>query len=173
MYIIVHCLCVISVRRKHRERAPRPTSPYSTDSNYSAVQVPHRPYPKSERKRQLQEQNSRYGRSNSGSGSGGECFKPRPAVKAKPQIPQHGKRLTGEIMSPIRANTGHSHNAVSMLGQRRRRWANIETALGEFPVFAGILQPRKQRNKDHGGLMLDQCRRRRTNTNIDSTACIY
>ena len=25
-----------------------------------------------------------------------------------------------------------------MLGKRGRRWANIETALGEFPVFAGI-----------------------------------
>ena len=29
------------------------------------------------------------------------------------------------------ANTGHSPNVVSMLGQRRRRWANIETALGD------------------------------------------
>ena len=28
-------------------------------------------------------------------------------------------------------------DAVSMLAQRRRRWANIETALGECPVFAG------------------------------------
>ena len=27
---------------------------------------------------------------------------------------------------------------VSMLGQRRRRCANIETALGEYAVFAGI-----------------------------------
>ena len=35
------------------------------------------------------------------------------------------------------ANTGHSPNAVSMLGQRRRRCANIETALGECPVLAG------------------------------------
>ena len=35
------------------------------------------------------------------------------------------------------ANTGYSPNAVSMLGQRRRRWANIETALGEFPMFDG------------------------------------
>ena len=164
MYIIVHCLCVISVRRKHRERAPRPTSPYSTDSNYSAVQVPHRPYPKSERKRQLQEQNSRYGRSNSGSGSGGECFKPRPAVKAKPQIPQHGKRLRGQIMSSIQANTGHSHNAVSMLGSvedggqtLKRHWVNSLSLLGYY-------SPEN---------MLDQCRRRRTNTNIDSTACIY
>ena len=36
-------------------------------------------------------------------------------------------------------NTGHSPNAVSMLAQRRRRCANIETALGECPVFAGIV----------------------------------
>ena len=38
----------------------------------------------------------------------------------------------------IPANTGHSPNAVSMLGQRRRRWANIEITLGECPVFAGM-----------------------------------
>ena len=37
------------------------------------------------------------------------------------------------------ANTGHSPNAVSMLGQRRRRSANIETALGECVVFAGFI----------------------------------
>ena len=37
------------------------------------------------------------------------------------------------------ANTGHSPNAVSMLGQRRRRRANIETALGECVVFAGFI----------------------------------
>ena len=35
------------------------------------------------------------------------------------------------------ANTGNSPTAVSMLGQRRRRCVNIETALGECPVFAG------------------------------------
>ena len=35
------------------------------------------------------------------------------------------------------ANTGYSPNAVSMLDQRRRRWANIETALGECPAIAG------------------------------------
>ena len=35
------------------------------------------------------------------------------------------------------ANTGHSPDAVSMLDQRRRRWTNIETALGECPVFSG------------------------------------
>ena len=27
-----------------------------------------------------------------------------------------------------------------MLGQRRRRWDNIETALDEYPVFAGAAQ---------------------------------
>ena len=41
-------------------------------------------------------------------------------------------------------NTGHSHTAVSMLGQRRRRWTNIETALGEcrvcWVVFPRLLQ---------------------------------
>ena len=34
-------------------------------------------------------------------------------------------------------NTGHSPKAVSMLAHRLRRWPNIETALGECPVFAG------------------------------------
>ena len=32
------------------------------------------------------------------------------------------------------ADTGHSPNAFSMLGQSRRKWPNIETALGEYPV---------------------------------------
>ncbi|KAK7106182.1 hypothetical protein V1264_017468 [Littorina saxatilis] len=47
--------------RKHRSAntTGRPTSPYSTDSNFSAVV--HKPYPKSERKKQLQEQARRYG----------------------------------------------------------------------------------------------------------------
>lgn len=57
--------CVVAVKRpaKRRQRAPRPASPYSTDSNYSAVQapVPHRPYPKSERRKQLAN-NGRQGR---------------------------------------------------------------------------------------------------------------
>ena len=36
------------------------------------------------------------------------------------------------IASTCPPNTGHSPNAVSMVGQRRRRWANnIETAMGE------------------------------------------
>ena len=40
--------------------------------------------------------------------------------------------------SHIPANTGHSPNVVSMLAHRLRRWPNIETALGECPVFPGI-----------------------------------
>ena len=35
------------------------------------------------------------------------------------------------------ANTRHSHNAVSMLGHRLRRWTNIETALIVCLVFSG------------------------------------
>ena len=35
------------------------------------------------------------------------------------------------------ANKGDLPNAVSMLAYRLRRWPNIETALGECPVFAG------------------------------------
>ena len=33
-------------------------------------------------------------------------------------------------------NIRHSPDAVLMFGQRRRRWTNIKTALGECPVFA-------------------------------------
>ena len=36
------------------------------------------------------------------------------------------------------ANTRHSSDAVSMLGQRRRQCANIKTALGECLVLAGL-----------------------------------
>ena len=39
------------------------------------------------------------------------------------------------------ANTGYSHNAVSLSAHRLRRWPNIETALGEWPVFARYYQP--------------------------------
>ena len=39
----------------------------------------------------------------------------------------------------VRANTGQSPNSVSMLGQRRRLWVNIETALGECHVFADVV----------------------------------
>ena len=45
-----------------------------------------------------------------------------------------GTRLLGN--NP--ANTGHSPNAVLMLGQRRRRFANIETASGECQCLLGM-----------------------------------
>ena len=48
---------------------------------------------------------------------------------------------------PPPANTGHSLNAVSMLAQRRRRWANIETAFSECLVFA--VSPRDPRGCIH------------------------
>ena len=41
--------------------------------------------------------------------------------------------------SAIPANTGHSPNAVSMLGQRRRRWTNIETALDECACWESAI----------------------------------
>ena len=54
----------------------------------------------------------------------------------------------------ISANTGHSPDAVLMLGQRRRRWANIETALGENPVFVGLALPvERDRYTDVDGLI--------------------
>ena len=38
----------------------------------------------------------------------------------------------------IPANTKTRPNVVSMLVQRRWRWANIETALGQILAFAGM-----------------------------------
>ena len=45
------------------------------------------------------------------------------------------------------ANTEHSHNAVSMLGHRRRRWANIETALSEWYPYNIIVNDTERNNK--------------------------
>ena len=45
------------------------------------------------------------------------------------------------------ANTRHSPNVVLMLGQRRRRWPNIETAWGECLMFAGVQALKKTLNK--------------------------
>ena len=39
----------------------------------------------------------------------------------------------------VRAKTGQSPNSASMLGQRRRQWVNIKTALGECHVFDDVL----------------------------------
>ena len=46
-------------------------------------------------------------------------------------VTSHGLRSAGTRT----ANTGHSHNAGSMLGQRRRRWANVYPAVGECLLF--------------------------------------
>ena len=43
-----------------------------------------------------------------------------------------GRWQMAEIPGEFPENTGYSPNAVSMLGQRGRRWANIETALGQL-----------------------------------------
>ncbi|ESO88452.1 hypothetical protein LOTGIDRAFT_165578 [Lottia gigantea] len=45
--------------RKHQRSTARPTSPYSTDSNMSAVV--RKPYPKSQRKKQMSDQGKRHG----------------------------------------------------------------------------------------------------------------
>ncbi|KAK3587010.1 hypothetical protein CHS0354_016990 [Potamilus streckersoni] len=48
-------------KKERRQRRPaRPISPgYSTDSNYGSIDIVHRPYPKSQRKKQLLEQGKR------------------------------------------------------------------------------------------------------------------
>ena len=45
-----------------------------------------------------------------------------------------------EQVSNSSANTSHLPNVWPMLGQRRRRWANIDRTLGGCVVFAGIVQ---------------------------------
>ncbi|PAA93292.1 hypothetical protein BOX15_Mlig007270g1 [Macrostomum lignano] len=55
-------------QQQNLQQQPRPASPYSTDSNYSALpSAPHRPYPKSERKKQLRS----YGAAPNGVSNGG------------------------------------------------------------------------------------------------------
>ena len=52
---------------------------------------------------------------------------------------RYKRRLTryAYLWDDFPANTGQPPNAVSMLAHRLRRWPNIETALGQCPVFAG------------------------------------
>ena len=53
-----------------------------------------------------------------------------------PRITQFaGLNINTKVRYP--ANTRHLPNAASMLGQRRRRWASIETSLGKCLVLAG------------------------------------
>ena len=55
IYSFMQIACAVKRPVKRRQRAPRPASPYSTDSNYSAIlaAAPHKPYPKSQRRRQI------------------------------------------------------------------------------------------------------------------------
>ena len=47
----------IAEKERRQRRQARPISPgYSTDSNYGSIDIVHKPYPKSQRKRQLIEQ---------------------------------------------------------------------------------------------------------------------
>ena len=66
---------------------------------------------------------------------------------SKRQLPELVRRVTrfprwwkraDEKTTTYPQNTGCSLNDVSMVGQRRRRWANIETALSEGPCLLGI-----------------------------------
>ena len=44
----------------------------------------------------------------------------------------------GQWTSAVTANTRHSSIVASMLGQRRRRWPNIESTMDQCRSFAGI-----------------------------------
>ena len=88
---------------------------------------------------------------------------------------------TGGSARPARTlpnNTRHSTVAVLMLGQRRRRWTNIETTLGGCLVFAGCvlarifihnttMYPANTRRCANVGLLMG--RRRRRGANIKAT----
>ena len=51
----------------------------------------------------------------------------------------------------ILENTSPCPDAESMLGQRRRRWPNIDSALGQGLLFAEIAQPCVLSDRDPGG----------------------
>ena len=92
------------MRKSHRqrERAARPSSPYSTDSNYSSVAPAPRYVPRSERKRHINSHKTRNGNQRgtpNGTKSGHSTGDSQrrygaapPAVKAKPNLTQNGTR---------------------------------------------------------------------------------
>ena len=47
------------------------------------------------------------------------------------------KSSVGRVYESSPASMGRWSNAGSLLGQRRRQWANIEPATDQRPVFAG------------------------------------
>ena len=77
------------------------------------------------------------------------CHDPRDLHTHVHQILRNSTPDSGPV------NTSSGPNVVSMLGQRRRRWANIETTFGGLLVFAGgggqVLYPQ------HVSPMLSQC----------------
>lgn len=83
--------------KKPRERANRPSSPYSTDSNYSSI-TPRKPYPKSDRRRQMKDRSNNSSSNNASQDEGGNIVKTvsppggkPPPLKAKPQLPQNSE----------------------------------------------------------------------------------
>ena len=56
-----------------------------------------------------------------------------------PPVPtRHRRHACIKMRTALPANTKTWPNVVSMLVQRRWRWANIETALGQILAFAGL-----------------------------------
>ena len=51
---------------------------------------------------------------------------------------RHRRHACIKMLTVLLANTKTRPNVVSMLFQRRWRWANIETALGQMLAFAGL-----------------------------------
>ena len=80
-----------------------------------------------------------------------------------------GRSSINDTISRIPSpNTRHSTNAVSMLGQRRRRWPNIETALGECPVSA--CHSFNQQYTSHTTRNNEKSQDRHTQTNLQRTS---
>ena len=55
----------------------------------------------------------------------------------QPVPTRHRRHACIQMQTALSGNTRTWPNVVSMLAQRRWRWANIETALGQILVFAG------------------------------------
>ncbi|KAK3764612.1 hypothetical protein RRG08_008492 [Elysia crispata] len=98
--------------RKHRTPPARPHSPYSTDSNMSAVV--HKPYPKSDRKKQLLEQARKYGQRKDGVGQNmdieeAELDTPAYHRPYYPTFPRHhtmGVARAGPVMAVLSDHEG-------------------------------------------------------------------
>ena len=56
----------------------------------------------------------------------------------QPVPTRHRRHACIQMQTALSGNTRTWPNVVSMLAQRRWRWANIETALGQILVFAGL-----------------------------------